>query len=49
MKKKYLAPEVLVIKTHATLSLLSGSPTEAPQLEETEDASVDKEGFYYTL
>ncbi len=48
MKKKYLAPEVLVVKTHATLSLLSGSPKEGIQMEDKEDAAVDN-GYYNTL
>jgi len=47
MKKKYLAPEVLVVKTHATLSLLSGSPKEGIQMED-KDAAVDN-GYYNTL
>ena len=45
MKKEYISPEVLVVKTCARMSLLDASPLQSPLLEE-EDATVDGSGYY---
>jgi len=45
MKKEYISPEVLIVKTCTRMSLLDASPLQSPLLEDV-DATVDGSGYY---
>ena len=45
MKKEYISPEVLIVKTCARMSLLDASPLQSPLMEQ-ENATVDEFGYY---